>query len=131
MNKKLLVSIAAVAFVALMISNAFATTCPPGFTPGFWKHDIGVYLYRHTNGEVGSPGDYNAFGYRVPSGYRDGWKLTDALMEEFLGYIHVGMPSLTMQEAYDALSAHGFPGADQVRNDMANIWNSAAGYGPF
>lgn len=125
-KKKMLIGIAAVALLSMMIANVYAdecpVECPPGFTPGFWKHNIGVYLGLNK-------GNYNAFGYH--GGYRDGWKLTDALMDEFLGYIHVGMPLLTMQEAYDALSAHGFPGANQVRDDMANLWNSAAGYGDF
>jgi hypothetical protein len=82
----------------------------PGLTPGFWKHNIGVYL-----GE--NPGKYSAF--------PDGTKLNATLLEGYATTVGV-----TLQDAYDALSARG-PGMDTVRADMANAFNAAAGYGPF
>jgi hypothetical protein len=82
----------------------------PGYTPGFWKHNIGVALGYN-------PGNYSAF--------RDGTKLTEAMLQGYATTIGV-----TLQEAYDALTAKG-PGMDMVRADMANAFNAAAGYGPF
>lgn len=106
--KKTLIGIVAVAFAALMIANAFA--CEPGYTPGFWKHNIGVALGYN-------PGDYSAFS--------DGTKLTAAMLAGYATTVGV-----TLEEAYEALSAKG-PGMDTVRADMANAFNTAAGYGPF
>ncbi len=82
----------------------------PGYTPGFWKHNIGVYL-----GE--NPGKYSAF--------RDGTKLTAAMLEGYAAIVGV-----SLEEAYEDLSARG-PGMNMVRADMANAFNAAAGYGPF
>ena len=129
--KKLFIGITTVALLAMMISNVYAQECecPPGFTPGFWKHNIGVYLYGETDGEIGSPGHYNSFGYH--GGVRDGMRLDDGMMEEFLGYVQNMSPGLTMEDAYNALTAHGYKGANLVRDAMANMWNSAAGYGDF
>jgi hypothetical protein len=82
----------------------------PGYTPGFWKHNIGVYL------------DYNNGSY---SAFRDGTKLTGAMLESYAAIVGV-----SLQDAYDALSANG-RGMDTVRRDMANAFNAAAGYGPY
>jgi len=106
--KKALIGIVAVAMVALMINNAFAC---PGYTPGFWKHNIGVALGYN-------PGDYSAF-------EDTGIKLTAAMLAGYAATVGV-----TLEEAYAALSAKG-PGMDMVRANMANAFNAAAGYGPF
>jgi len=83
-----------------------------GYTPGFWKHNIGVYL-GYNNGK------YSAF--------RDGTKLTAALLE-----MYAATAGVTLQEAYTALTARGNrAGQAQIRADMANAFNAAAGYGPF
>jgi hypothetical protein len=81
-----------------------------GYTPGFWKHNIGVALGYN-------PGAYSAF--------RDGTKLTAEMLEMYAATVGV-----TLQEAYEALTAKG-PHMDTVRADMANAFNAAAGYGPF
>jgi len=84
----------------------------PGFTPGFWKHNIGVALGYNK-------GDYSAF--------RDGTKLTLAMLQGYA--VTVGV---TLEEAYAAVSAKGnTAGEAQIRADMANAFNAAAGYGPF
>ena len=120
--KKTIISILGIAMLALMIATVTAQTVPcpppefycrpcPGLTPGFWKHNIGVALGY-------SRGDYSAF--------RDGTKLTEAMLQGYAAVVGV-----TLQEAYDALTAHGYLGADMVRADMANAFNAAAGFGPF
>jgi hypothetical protein len=81
-----------------------------GYTPGFWKHNIGVALGYN-------PGAYSAF--------RDGTKLTAAMLQGYAATVGV-----TLKEAYRALTAKG-PHMDMVRADMANAFNAAAGYGPF
>jgi len=84
----------------------------PGLTPGFWKHNIGVYLGLN-------PGKYSAF--------PDGTKLTGPMLEGFAATVGV-----SLQEAYDAVSAKGnTAGQAAIRADMANAFNAAAGYGPF
>ncbi len=82
----------------------------PGYTPGFWKHNIGVALGFN-------PGKFSAFS--------DGTKLTAGMLQGYAATVGV-----TLQEAYDALTARG-PGRDVVRTEMANDFNAAAGYGPF
>jgi hypothetical protein len=83
-----------------------------GYTPGFWKHNIGVAL-GYNNGH------YSAF--------RDGTKLTAAMLQGYAAIVGV-----TLQEAYTAVSAKGnTEGQAQIRADMANAFNAAAGYGPF
>lgn len=54
MRKKILVGIAAVALLAFMVSNAYACV-GPGLSPGFWKHNLGVYL-GEANGAYSDPG---------------------------------------------------------------------------
>lgn len=46
-SKKIVIGIAAVALLALMISNVYA--CYPALSPGYWKHNVKVY-----NGGPGS-----------------------------------------------------------------------------
>jgi hypothetical protein len=90
--------------------------CTPGYTPGFWKHNIGVYL-----GE--NPGSYSAF--------NDGTKVTAGMLVDILAEINdpiVQVP--TLGDAYEALTAKG-PGSSSIRADMANLFNLAIGYVEF
>jgi len=126
-SKKIIVGIAAVALLTLMIANVYAQlpsvpTQPcscgcTGLTPGFWKHNIQVYL------------DGDSIGY---SALPDGTKLDDAMMEGFLTAIHnehtVPGPQFTFKEALDYLK---LPGWSKDRTNTANWFNWAAGYGPF
>ncbi len=131
--KKALISIAAVTFIALMISNAQAvimvpppTVLPPsfcgclapGFTPGFWKHNIEVRLGL-TNGA------YSAF----EGGPLDGVKLTDVMMDDLLADINAALgTSYTFAELLAFLELKGW---DPNRTNTANWFNKVAGYGPF
>jgi len=59
--------------------------------------------------------------------FRDGTKLTATLLETYAATVGV-----TLEEAYAAVSARGNrEGQAQIRADMANAFNAAAGYGPF
>ena len=135
--KKTLISIVAVAFVALMIATVYAprtippatipapTFCEdrcPGFTPGFWKHNIKVRLGL-TNGA------YSAF----EGGPRDGQKLTDELMDLALAAINtalgaMGVGPFTFADLLEYLEG---PGWSLDRTNTANWFNKVAGYGPF
>jgi hypothetical protein len=129
--KKTLISIVPVAFVALMITNVYAISVPapvfceprcPGFTPGFWKHNIRVYL-GETNGK------YSAF----EGGPLDGVKLTDDMMDDLLDIINakitsLGYPALTFEDALNYLKG---PGWSADRTNTANCFNWAAGYGAY
>jgi len=140
--KKTLISIAAVAFVALMIANVYAQTetvgvsVPPlpcgcygtGFTPGFWKHNIQVRLSHDPYNEDLTSGAYSAFvGYPL-----DGVKLTDEMMDDLLDAIHNypygSPPQFTFEEALAYLQG---PGWSANRTNTANWFNLVAGYGPF
>ena len=125
--KKTLISIVAVAFVALMIANVYAQlpsvphqpcSCGcTGLTPGFWKHNIQVYL------------DGDSIGY---SALPDGTKLDDAMMLGFLTAIHneptIPGPQFTFEQALAYLK---LPGWSTDRTNTANWFNWAAGYGEF
>jgi hypothetical protein len=84
----------------------------PGYTPGFWKHNIGVAIGENR-------GKYSAF-------EDTGIKVTEAMLIGFAADVGVSLP-----EAYAALTAKGGPPNNMIRADMANAFNDAAGYGPF
>jgi len=110
---KIAVGLMGLLLIGLMVPVVFANgngNGEPGYTPGFWKHNIGVAL-----GE--NPGGYSAF--------NDGTKLTATMLQGFADSIPV-----TLADAYAALSAKG-PGMNTVRDGMANAFNTAAGYDPF
>jgi len=132
--KKIVTGIVAVAFVALMITSAYAqlpTTIPtpcyvcyPGFTPGFWKHDIEVYLGL----DKGGKGSYNAFAYDNRWGtILAGTKLSDSMMKDFLDLIN-GYTGLNL-DFQTALGILKLPGWDARRTNLCNWFNIVAGYG--
>jgi hypothetical protein len=88
----------------------------PGFTPGFWKHNIRVAL--------GAPGGYSSFD-------ESGDHLTYA---EVLGYVEAtglwGTGTAALQAALEDLTAKG-PGSEMIRMDAANALNHVAGYGDY
>ncbi len=126
--KKILLPVLAIAMMAMIIGSAYAAGiptpdfcqpyCSPGFTPGFWKHNIEVRLDL-TNGK------YSAF-VGPPS---DGVKLTDAIMNGLLEDIQNNYGSwITFEILLEALQG---PGWSVDRTNAANLLNEAAGYGPY
>jgi hypothetical protein len=101
----------------MLVIELTVPTLEPGYTPGFWKHNIGVCL-----GE--NPGRFSCFA--------DGTRLSCSLLNDYLTYVNnlPGYSGYTLDDAYADLTARG-PGANTVRDDMANAFNAAAGYGPF
>jgi hypothetical protein len=116
-----------------MISSAFAVTVPDmpppceregcGFTPGFWKHNLRVYLGL-TNGK------YSAFS-RDGLYWDAGTKLTDTIMSALIDNINTwnGVAyTYSAQELLDFLNENGW---SSNRINTANWFNYMAGYGPF
>jgi hypothetical protein len=106
-SKRIFVSIFAVAAMALMISSVSACCyCKPGLSPGYWKHNVRVYVEG-----IGSySGDYP--------------KMTAELLEEYEAEIQVRHPSFTLEWANEMFQ-------DNANKDMwltiANWFNHAAG----
>jgi hypothetical protein len=137
--KKTLISLVAVAIVALMITTVYApptippptipppTFCDgcPGFTPGFWKHNIKVRLSHEPYNLGLTNGAYSAF----EGGPLDGIKLTDGLMDGYLAAINAELgASYTFAELLAYLEG---PGWSADRTNTANWFNYVAGYGPY
>jgi hypothetical protein len=133
--KKILLGVVAVAFVALMITNANCCCVPPqcnrchippppncncrcpGFRPGFWKHNIKVRLGL-------AKGGYSTF----KGGPLNGVKLNDSMMDCYLCDIRCALndSSFSYKQALTYLS--GKCGSTD-RTNMANWFNWFAGYG--
>ncbi|MDG6223001.1 MAG: DUF3344 domain-containing protein [Candidatus Bathyarchaeota archaeon] len=97
-----------------LIAAGFTIPIPcmaDGLSPGFWKHNIAVYL-----GE--NPGRYSVPHEGEP-------RITDEILEAYFDMIPV-----TAEDAYAALTAKG-KGSGQIRLDMGNLFNAAAGYAPY
>ena len=130
--KKILISVAAAVFVALMIGNAYAQCgcitpppfcpcMPPGFTPGFWKHNIEVYLGLAKGGK----GSFSAF----EGGPLNGVKVNAGMLEGFLAAINSALG--TSLSFTDVLAILKEPGWSSSRTNLANWFNYEAGYGPY
>jgi hypothetical protein len=91
----------------------------PGYTPGFWKHNIGICI-GEKNGKH--------------SCFADGTRLDCTMLNGYLAYINANYPApydeYDLADAYADLNAKG-PGSESIRMDMANAFNDAAGYGPY
>lgn len=127
MNKKTIVGLAAVALLSMMIANAYAripvrepSFCEwecQGLTPGFWKHNLQVYL-DHTNGK------YSA-AYET--------KVTPTIMTNLLTSIKGALSSqLTLDAlAHQLLENLQLPGWESDRTNTANWFNYFMGFGPY
>ena len=119
--KKTMIAIAAVAMLAIIIPFTFADVvlppcgCTPGRTPGYWKHQIKVYL-THTTSTVYTKGSY--------SWYFDDTKMSDEYMELILA-----AAGNTAEFALSRLEAKG-PGSAATRDYQANLLNMAAHLDP-
>ena len=130
--KKSLVALTAVAMLAIIIPFAFAQVLPPepgwptcrefpGRTPGYWKHQIKVYLTSTTE-EVYTMGSYSWY---FDDELGVGVKMNDGYMAAILDGAGV-----TALEALADLEAKG-PGMNVVRDAMADLLNRAAFLDPY
>jgi hypothetical protein len=127
--KRIIISIVAVALLAVMFGNVYAVPLPtlptpssccqrcPGMSPGFWKHNIGVALGT-------ANGAFSAF----EGGPLDGVKVTPTMLNNFLADIKTatGISTLTLGQLLDMLSMHGNNAV--IRDNAANWLNWVAGY---
>jgi len=109
--KKIILSVAALALIAVVVSNVYvARACPPGLSPGYWKHNVKVYC--------GGPGSYSG----------DPHETADT-MEEYETYIqtHFYGP-FTLEKANIAFQDNQYKGYWLL---LANWFNAAAGRLPY
>ncbi len=126
-SKRIVIGIAAVTTLALMMSSVYASTsCPPGLSPGFWKHNVKVYC--------GGPGHYSS-----PEEGMD--RLTDTDMLNYataiLGFVNpygITIPDSAKVSADAFLHwANGIlqDPTNPMWLNLANAFNSAAGRAPY
>jgi hypothetical protein len=103
-NKAVLFS-TALALVALLVPFVFA--CEPGYSPGFWKHNVRVYVEGQGS-------------------YSEG--MSAALLESYESIIAGAHPGFTLEGAntifWDKEYRHTWL-------DVANWFNTAAGLDPY
>ena len=108
MKSKQIFGLALLATIILTTVPLAFASCPPkpcALTPGFWKHNIRVYL--------GYPGRYSVPHPGEP-------RINADILDGYLG-------TLDPRDALAALSARG-PGSRATRIAMANYFNDAADY---
>lgn len=111
---KISLVIAAVALMAMMVVNVHACV-GPGLSPGFWKHNIGVYL-GYNNGEYSDPG-------------YTGGRVSKETMGDWLG---TNWSHDYLETAFAALSTRGGGAAGAaIRVAYANVFNAAADLTPY
>jgi len=94
-------------------------TTGPGLSPGFWKHNVGVYLKS-----VGLPGENGAYSDPVNS-----IVVTKATMGAWL---HSHWTNGQLQALFAALSTTGGGATGAaIRVGAANVFNAAAGLAPY
>ncbi len=126
-SKRIAIGIAAVTILALMISSVYAGTgCPPGLSPGYWKHNVKVYN--------GGPGHYSA--------QEEGMDHeTDETMLGYataiLGFVNpygITIPPGLTPEEFLAWANNIFQNKQTYPGEwlnLANAFNSAAGRSPY
>jgi hypothetical protein len=114
MKSKIVIGIAAVVLLSVMVANAYACY-GPGLSPGFWKHNLGVWLGL-ANGAYSDPG-------------YTGGIVSKATMGAWLTGLDA---TLEMKALYDDLCTvgGGATGA-ATRVAAANVFNAAAGLSPY
>ena len=110
-SKRILFGVLTIALMTLMVSTVTACHyCKPGLSPGYWKHNVKVYV----EGRGSYSGDYP--------------KMTAALLEQCEAAIQVNHPSFTLEWANEKFQ-------DNAYKDMwltiANWFNAAAGRAPY
>ncbi len=96
----------------------------PGLTPGFWKHNVGVYLTS-----IGTLTGKDA----VNGGYSDPTGATEVTKDSMGTWLPtVPLPfGMTLLDMYNALNFKGGGSAGAaIRNNAANVFNVAAGLAP-
>ena len=111
---RIALGLTAIVLMVLMVSTARACV-GPGLSPGFWKHNVGVYL-EYNNGAYSDPTVYPGQTPLVTKDTMGAWLL-------HLDTVH----GWDMEALYDALSYQGGGAAGAlIRNTAANVFNAEA-----
>jgi hypothetical protein len=109
-SKKIVLGVVAFALIALMVSSASACYCrKPGKSPGYWKHNVSVY--------VNGVGSYSGTPHE-----------TDAKMEYYEARIQTRFAWFTLEWANSIFQDNQYQ--DQWLW-LANLFNWAAGRAPY
>jgi hypothetical protein len=107
--KKLLIGLAVVAFVVSLIPSVFANcVCVCEYTPGYWKHNVRVYV----EGRGSYAADYS------------GVKESDDSMECYEAWLRANVGDFSLEWANDEFWMRG-PGRQPVRQMIADLLNEA------
>lgn len=92
----------------------------PGLTPGFWKHNVGVYLTSISYDDV-----------EVNGAYSDPTGATEVTKETMGTWLAAGWTDAELYDLWLDLSYKGGGAAGaEIRNNAANVFNVAAGLSP-
>jgi len=121
-SKKIVMGIAAVALLSAIVANAYACV-GPGLSPGFWKHNVGVYL-QLANGKYSDPG------VTGPSPIPP---YTPLCTKDTMGaWLHAHWTDAQLLALYNDLSTVGGGAAgDAIRVAAANVFNYMADLTPY
>ena len=115
MKKKILLGMMAVALMSLMTVNVVYACVGPGLSPGFWKHNVGVYL-ELKNGKYSDPG-------------YTGGIVTKATMGDWLD---ANWDDTVLLDLFNALNTKGGGAVGaEIRVNAANVFNAAADLYPY
>ena len=110
---RIALGLTAIVLTVLMVSTARACV-GPGLSPGFWKHNVGVYL-GYANGAYSDPG------YPPPCPSKEGMAAFFAQWD-----------TSSLEDLYDDLSTRGGGAAGAAtRVNAANVFNTAADLSPY
>ena len=120
--KKILIGIVAIALMACLVGSAFACV-GPGLSPGFWKHNLGVYLGL-ANGAYSDPGVTGVVAAQDPLPAGPSSPVTKDNMAAWFAALAAAPYDVDLEQAYaDLCTKGGGAAGDKLRVDAANIFN--------
>ena len=130
MKKKILLGMMAVALMSLMTVSAVSACVGPGLSPGFWKHNVGVYLGE----KKGSYSDPGVTGLRIddPTYPPTSSPVTKDNMKAWLTELKGAPWNLDLQALYDKMNTKGGGAVGAgIRVGAANVFNYWADLYPY
>ena len=123
--KKILRGMVVISIMAFLVGSVVGSAYAcigDGLSPGFWKHNVGVYLGER-NGSYSDPPVYSG---QTPLVTKDSMGTWLAGLDDTIG------GTLNLEELYDQLNTKG-GGSDgaAIRVTAANVFNLAADLYPY
>ena len=124
---RIALGLTAIVLMVLMVSTARACV-GPGLSPGFWKHNLGVYL-EEANGSYSDPG---VTGIRTEPTVGPAFPVTKDNMATWFAAL-AGTPwYLNLESLYGDLCTRGGGAAgNAIRVGAANVFNYYADLFPY